>query len=738
MAMASRSGRGTRGSQRAVLARPFAPRPFALPRLLIALLLFGSPVFAIAQTVSISLAPTSIPSGGTSQLTIALGNTAPVGTAVTLTQTLTDTLPAGLTVANPAGIGGSCPAGDVGAVAHSGSITYATGSPLPTGGCTITVNVTGTSATRSTYYTDSIPAGALVTTNGSNPAPASGTLTVLAAVVVPNIVGLSQTAAATALQSAGLALGAVTKAPGPATIPYNAVFTQTPAAGTSVAGGAAVAVSISTGAGRATNPNQPLTSVSGFVQPYQQSEAAAIERVCAALQSADPSTLSVAQRNLLGNCLAILGTYGGGVNAAGLKNTLDALSGQQTTAQQRTGVQFSGAQFTNIGTRLAQLRQGVSGASFAGLDPGLPAGNGVAQLLSALAHEFGAGDDAGRPTAGRAGRPSGRRRGCRSDLGSIGGGGGDPDSSIGASTRWGFFLNGSLRRGSQDTTTYETPFDFKANTITAGVDYRFSDRFVFGLALNHSSGSTDFTDGTGRLDSRNNSASLYGTFYDKEFYLDFIGTYGHTRLRRDADDLVLDQPEHRRRPEQLRRQRLLGRHDRLDGRAAARIQYEPRLQLRYGRLRLGPGCRRRLHAYQGQCLQRKRSEPIGTRAELRRGHRRIADREGRRTFFVCAQDLVRRAPARGAHPLYPRVPGSAALAGVHFANDPDAGTPIGPVSNFLVFTDPPNRNYFDWAAGVSAQFAYGISAFADYNAIESPVQRVHDIAFGVRIELQTK
>src|SRR5271166_3082257 len=431
IAMASRSGRGRQRSQWAALPRPLAPR-----RLLVALLLLGSPLFAGAQTVSqISFAPASIPSGGTSQLTIVLGNAGPVGSAATLTQTLTDTWPAGLTIANPAGVGGTCPAGDVGATPRGGSVTYAADSPLPPGGCTITVNVTGTSATRSTYYTDSIPAGALVTTLGSNPAPASGTLTVLAAVVVPNIVGLSQTAAATALQSVGLALGAVTKSPGPATVPYNAVFTQTPAAGTSVAGGGTVAVSISTGAGRATNPNQPLTSVGGFVQPYQQSEAAAIERVCAALQSADASTLSVSQRNLLGNCLAILGTYGGGVNAAGLKHTLDALSGQQTTAQQRTGVQFSGAQFTNIGTRLAQLRQGVSGASFAGLDPGLPMGNGVAQLLSALAHDFGA------PTPDSAGP-----RAAGEDDGTIGGGGGDPSASMLAMSRWGFFINGSLRR----------------------------------------------------------------------------------------------------------------------------------------------------------------------------------------------------------------------------------------------------------------------------------------------------
>jgi len=732
--MASRSGRDRQRSQWAALPRPLAlPQLLALRRLLLALLLLGAPAFAFAQTISqITFAPASIPSGGASQLTIVLGNAGPVGSAATLTQTLTDTLPAGLTVANPAGIGGTCPAGDVGAVPRSGSITYATGSPLPSGGCTITVNVTGTSATRSTYYTDSIPAGALVTTIGSNPAPASGTLTVLAAVVVPNIVGLSQTAAATALQSAGLALGAVTKAPGPATVPYNAVFTQTPAAGTSVAGGVAVAVSISTGAGRATNPNQPLTSVSGFVQPYQQSEAAAIERVCAALQSADPSTLSVAQRNLLGNCLAILGTYGGGVNAAGLKHTLDALSGQQTTAQQRTGVQFSGAQFTNIGTRLAQLRQGVSGASFAGLDPGLPAGNGVAQLLSALAHDFGPG---GAPAGGQ---PAAGAGAADTDLGSIGGGGGDPGSSIGASTRWGVFINGSLRRGSQDTTTYETPFDFKSNTITAGVDYRFSDRFVFGLALNHSSGSTDFTDGTGRLDSRNTSASLYGTFYNKEFYLDFIGTYGHISYDATRSTSFSINPNTVGAPSNCSGSDCSVNTTGSTG--AQQLAFSGNLGYSFiaGAFVWGPDVavdytHIKVNAF-------SESDPSQSGLALSYGEdvgESLIAKAGGHFSYALKTSFGVILPEARIHYIHEFEDKQRSL-GVHFTNDPDSGTPIGPVSNFLVFTDPPNKNYFDWAAGVTAQFAYGISAFADYNAIQSPVQRVHDIAFGIRIELQTK
>ena len=276
--------------------------------------------------------------------------------------------------------------------------------------------------------------------------------------------------------------------------------------------GTAVAVHVSTGAGLATNSNRPLTSVPNFIAPYQLSEAAALERVCAALGGIDPSTLSVSQRNLFSNCTAIIGTHGGGVDAAGLR-TFNAISGMQSTAQQRVGVQFAGAQFTNIGTRLMQLRQDLRGSSLSGLDLGLPGGNGLGQLFAALGDATGRRSDSGSPAG--------------TDSSSSSAGGGAGDATLGSSSRLGFFINGSVRRGSQDPTTYETPFDFKATSITAGVDYRLTDRWIIGGALGHSSGTTEFTDGTGRLDSHSNLISLYGTYYQDAFYVDLIGTYGH-------------------------------------------------------------------------------------------------------------------------------------------------------------------------------------------------------------------
>jgi outer membrane autotransporter protein len=71
----------------------------------------------------------------------------------------------------------------------------------------------------------------------------------------------------------------------------------------------------------------------------------------------------------------------------------------------------------------------------------------------------------------------------------------------------------------------------------------------------------------------------------------------------------------------------------------------------------------------------------------------------------------------------------------HFAEDPTIGTTNGPVSNFVVFTDQPTRNYFDYAAGCSAQFPYGISAFLEYNSLGAAGNvHAHEFAIGLRFQ----
>ena len=136
----------------------------------------------VPPTVGKSFSPGTMAAGGTSTLTIVLGN--PNSSVLTLTTPFTDTLPANVAVAGAPAIGGTCTLGSVAAAAGGNTITYGVGATIPAGGCTITVAVT--SATEGSY-TNTIPADALRTNGGNNRLPATAGL-VVQAPVPPTVV----------------------------------------------------------------------------------------------------------------------------------------------------------------------------------------------------------------------------------------------------------------------------------------------------------------------------------------------------------------------------------------------------------------------------------------------------------------------------------------------------------------------------------------------------------------------
>lgn len=676
-------------------------------------LLAAAPLCAAAQTAApptvsqVTFAPATISSGATSQLTLVLSNTN--AAAATLTQALTDTLPPGLTLAN-AGAAGSC-TGAVIANAGANNFSYSSGSMIPSGTCTITVTVKATSASGSTYFTDSIGAGALQTNDGASTTGASATLTVRAAVAVPNLLGLSQAAAATALQGAGLVLGTVTKGPSPE--PINTVGSEIPAAKTSVAAGSTVNIVLSTGAGTAKNPNGPISTSPG-IDPAQVSVAAAIERTCADLASTNPNALSTLQQHLFANCHGIIASYGGGNNQSGLENTLNAVSGKQTTAQQQISTRFAATQFSNIGGRLAQLRQGSTGFSAAGLDMGVPGGMPVAELFEALEDATGAADS-WKPAA------------------LVGGASGDASSNV--LGRFGFFINGHLRRASQDTTDIETGYDYKDNGVTAGVDYRFTDSLVFGVALGHSSGSADFSDDSAHLDSRSNTASLYGSFYKSDFYVDVIGTFGHLKYDSDrttsfalgtavtvaAPNCVGSACSIDVNGSTTARQYAVGSSAGYNFNARGFV-FGPDLALDYTRINVDgfaendPTQSGMALAYDGQ---------TGESLLLKAG--------GHLSYVLSTPIAVISPQVRLMYDHEFKNDQRASTA--HFVADPTVDSLTGPISNFVVLTDLPDRNYLDWSASLTAQFPFGISAFVSYDAVAEEANiSTHEFVIGVRFQ----
>ncbi len=115
------------------------------------------------------MVPGTINPGGTSTLTLTLGNAN--GSALGLSSPLTDGLPGNVSVAPAAIASTTCPGGVASTTATSVTLT---GGTIQPGGCTVVVNVT--SGTPGGPYTNTIPANALQTNAGSNAAAATDRL----------------------------------------------------------------------------------------------------------------------------------------------------------------------------------------------------------------------------------------------------------------------------------------------------------------------------------------------------------------------------------------------------------------------------------------------------------------------------------------------------------------------------------------------------------------------------------
>lgn len=93
--------------------------------------------------------------------------------------------------------------------------------------------------------------------------------------------------------------------------------------------------------------------------------------------------------------------------------------------------------------------------------------------------------------------------------------------------RWGFFLSGTGELVDVESTSVARGYSFATGGVTLGADYRLTDHFALGAAFGYANTSTDLNLG-GRLRSNDGKVNVYGTYYDKGFYVNGIvgGGYG--------------------------------------------------------------------------------------------------------------------------------------------------------------------------------------------------------------------
>jgi outer membrane autotransporter protein len=232
--------------------------------------------------------------------------------------------------------------------------------------------------------------------------------------------------------------------------------------------------------------NAGIINTSGLNE-REREVAGRLDDVCARMLGiANPTP---EQQDLIAICRGLVDSSG--QRPGEVREVLRQIIPDEVLTAGRIGLQMGSAQFDNLKARLAALRGGTGGVSFGGL--ALRGDNGTMPLgfLDTLL------------------------------LGK------SPDDEVGVDfSRWAFFISGNFGRGSKSITERESGFKFDSWSITAGVDYRYSDTLVMGLAAGYNRSETDLRGAAGSLDSRGYSASLYSTWYRESYFLDSVLTLG--------------------------------------------------------------------------------------------------------------------------------------------------------------------------------------------------------------------
>lgn len=166
---------------------------------------------------------------------------------------------------------------------------------------------------------------------------------------------------------------------------------------------------------------------------------------------------------------------------------LDAITPEEVLAFGTVMIEMSNAQRKNIDARLQALRAGATGVSVDGL--ALQIGDGLVSGAM-LPGVFGAGGAA------------------------------DPGFD-----RLGLFASGNFEFGDQDTSLHERGYDFGTYGGTIGADYRITDAFILGASYGFSVVDLDFHQFSGDMDVRSHGASIFGTYYVEDLYVDAFANW---------------------------------------------------------------------------------------------------------------------------------------------------------------------------------------------------------------------
>lgn len=435
----------------------------------------------------------------------------------------------------------------------------------------------------------------------------------------------------------------------------------------------------------------PLESLPGLTAE-QESVAVALDSLCVRLaERAQQQPLPEEQADLLGRCDGIIFDD---VPAQQVE-ALDELGAQDLNAMRTQALLFSRFQYMGVMDRLIALRGGAKGLSLAGLDLSID-GKGVpVEVLESFARSL------------------------------LGGGASADESEPGGllDDRWGFWGRGNFSFGDKEASAADQGFDVDQWGFTVGLDYQLSDKAVIGGAIGLGESDISFNpSGEGGLDTNAWTLSVYGSAYAaRSFYLD--GVFNYSRVDYDAE-------------RHIRYTDATGPVDRTARGSTDGSNMSAGLAFGYdfllGGLTISPNAGYFYIDATVDAFRENGASGLDLAFAEQTFHSSTATAGLRVAYAWNLAWGVLLPHFRGDYVR--EFQDDVEVFGVRFANDPfaDAANPTPPI---VVRSDVPDQSYWLLAAGLAAQFQYGVSGYVEYRRLES-LQSLDfgDVTLGLRIQ----
>jgi uncharacterized protein with beta-barrel porin domain len=281
------------------------------------------------------------------------------------------------------------------------------------------------------------------------------------------------------------------------------------------------------------------------------------------------------------------------------------------------------------------------------------------------------------------------------------------------------YANGNIGFGDRITTANEKGYNLDSHGTTVGADYRFNDNFIMGTAFNYENASSRFTNDLGKLETDKYSGIIYGSFFSNNgFFVDgiFSGSqlnYSNTRhiqyVLTGNTDSVNTNAIGNNQGNQFNVAMTTGFNFNFKG-----LTITPQIRVNYATSEVDA-----VKEQQGQGwelnIDQQHFESLQTAPGVRASY-------AISTPWAVIMPMVR---AEYVHEFQ----NDSRTITAYFLQDSQQ-------RRFNIVTDKPDRDFINLSAGMSAQFAHGLSAFVVYDTIQA--QRYvnnHNFTGGVRFQL---